>query len=633
MKLDLSKLGPALGLVALCLLLTLLTPTFLTADNLTNVLLQSAITSVLAVGMTFVILTAGIDLGVGSVLALSGIVFGHAMFVWNLPLVAGLLIALLVGAITGFVNGVLITKGNLPPFIATLGMMSAARGLAYVVSGGRPYSGYGELSPTFLKLSNASVMILAMLCIFAGAWVLLTKTVFGRAVYAIGGNEEAAWLSGIPTHKVLIQVYTLCGALAGLAAIMQTSRLDSANANAGIMFELNAIAAVVIGGTSLTGGAGSVLGTLGGALIISVLNNGLNLLNVDPNVQPLVLGFVIVLAVLLDQWKSQLGDTLRRNWTKSPLGMGLAGLIMVGLVLNGAWSYRKAQAASDAAATYRIAMVLKTLNNPFWVDMQGAALQAAENKNVKLLVQAPPQETDLERQTQIVENMIQKKVDAIVLAPCGAKELVGVVKQANEAGIPVFVVDSRLDKHVVETQGAKFCSFIGSDNYKGGELAGERMAKALDGKGKVALLEGITGHGSTDARKRGFESALANFPELEIVASQPANADQEKAFSVTQNMFQANPEIEAIFCCNDVMAMGAVRALEGMGRSDVLVVGFDASDDARAAIKKGTMLASVAQYPDDMGRQSIELAVQYLSGKTVPETVGTKVEVIDNQSK
>ena len=508
MKFDLSKLGPAVGLVGLCALLTLLTPTFFTPSNLTNVLLQSAITSVLAVGMTFVILTAGIDLGVGSVLALCGVMVGQALLVWQLPLLLGLMIALAVGSLCGWINGVLITKGKLPPFIATLGMMSAARGMAYVVSGGRPYSGYGETHPGFLTISNAAVMIFLMFAVFALAWFLLRSTTFGRSVYAIGGNQEAAWLSGIPTDRVLIQVYVLCGFLSGLAAIMQTSRLDSANANAGIMFELNAIAAVVIGGTSLMGGAGSVMGTLGGALIISVLNNGLNLLNVNPNVQPLVLGAVIVLAVLLDQWKAQLGVKFKELWTRSPALVAVATTVLAVAVLAGAWSYRSAQAQAAANSKYQVAVVLKTLNNPFWVLVQEAIEKEAPQHDVGLIIQAPAQETDVERQTQIVENMISKGVDAIILAPCGGKELVGVVKDANDAGIPVFIVDSKLDPEVVESQGASFDSFIGSDNYKGGMLAGERLAQELNGAGNVALLEGITGHESTDARRDGFLEAL-----------------------------------------------------------------------------------------------------------------------------
>jgi ribose transport system substrate-binding protein len=247
-------------------------------------------------------------------------------------------------------------------------------------------------------------------------------------------------------------------------------------------------------------------------------------------------------------------------------------------------------------------------------------------------VQAPPQETDVERQVQIVENMIQKDVDAIILAPCGAKELVGVVKQANEAGIPVLIVDSKLDQSVLDSQGARYDTFVGSDNFKGGELAGEFLAKALGGKGNVALLEGITGHESTDARRDGFLAALKRYPALHLVVTQPGNADQEKAFSVTQNMFQANSDIQGLFACNDVMALGALRALEGMDRGDVRVVGFDASDDVRAAIGKGTMLGSIAQYPDEMGRLGVVNAVKLLQGERVPNAIGTKVEVVDSSA-
>lgn len=631
MKFDVSKLGPAIGLVLLCGLLSLLTPAFLTVDNLQNVLLQSTITAVLAVGMTFVILTAGIDLGVGSVLALSGVTMGYTLKA-GVPLVLALLLGLVIGSACGLINGLLITKGKLPPFIATLGMMSAARGMAYVVSGGRPFSGFGQEHPNFLSLSAPPVMIGLMILIFAVAWFVLNSTTFGRAVYAIGDNEEAAWLSGIPTQTSLTAVYTLCGFLAGLAAILQTARLDSANANAGMMFELNAIAAVVIGGTSLMGGAGSVLGTLGGALIISVLNNGLNLLNVDPNVQPLVLGAVIVFAVWLDQSRAVLGDRIRTLRERQPLLASALSLLLVAGAVGSAWSYRQSQADLASSSNYEVAMVLKTLNNPFWVDMQKAGLEQARSSKVRLLVQAPPQETDVERQRQIMENMIQRKVDAIILAPCGAKELVGVVKEANLAGIPVLVVDSKLDQEVLQSQAADFSTYIGSDNFKGGELAGQFLAEKLQGEGKIALIEGITGQESTDARRDGFLAALSAYPELEVVVSQPGNCDQEKAFSVTQNMFQSQPDIDGIFCCNDVMAMGALRALDGMGNQDVQVVGFDASDDARASIAQGRMLASVAQYPSEMGRLSVLHAVDILSGQSLPEAIGTKVEVISKTS-
>ncbi|HEY3998803.1 MAG TPA: sugar ABC transporter substrate-binding protein, partial [Candidatus Xenobia bacterium] len=172
-------------------------------------------------------------------------------------------------------------------------------------------------------------------------------------------------------------------------------------------------------------------------------------------------------------------------------------------------------------------------------------------------------------------------------------------------------------------------TFIGSDNRKGGDLAGEYLAQALHDHGNVAVIEGFAGHETGDQRKGGFNDAIARHPGIHIVASQPANWEQEKAFNVTQNVLQAHPEVQGIFCCNDVMAMGALEALSSANRKDVLLVGFDASADARKAIKAGTMLASVAQYPSEMGRISVESAVNLLGGKSLPPYIPTKVEVID----
>ncbi len=609
-----GRLAPALGLLALCGWLSLMTSAFLTPDNLANVLLQSAINAVLAAGMTFVILTGGIDLSVGSVLALSGMVLGR-LLQSGVPWPAAVLLGLLVGALLGLVNGLLITRGKLPPFIATLGMMSAARGLALVFSGGRPESGF---EPGFLALGEGPALLALMGVVYALAWLTLQRTVFGRSVYAVGGNEQAAWLSGIDTAAVKSLVYVLSGLLAGLAAAMLTARLNSAQPIAGVMYELDAIAAVVIGGTSLAGGQGSVLGTLLGALIMSVLRNGLNLLEVSADMQQVVIGVVIILAVLLDRSRAQLGTPRAR------LALGLCLVLVVALSL-----WWRSGAAGEGP---QIAMVLKTKNNPFWVDMEQAAQEAADRAGVRLIVQAPERETDVEKQMQIVENLIQKRVDALILAPCGSKEIVPAIRKANQAGIPVLIVDTRVDPEALQQAGAKVIAFIGSDNLKGGELAGDFLAERLKGKGRVVLLEGIAGHETVDARKRGFLAALEKHPGLVLAASQTANAEQEKAFNVTQNLLQTDPDVQGLFACNDVMALGALQACKAMRRSDILIVGFDASDDARAAIRDGTMAGSVAQYPREMGRLGVESALELLSGKTISDTLPTKVDVID-QSK
>ena len=260
------QLGTLLGLLSLCVVLWILTPYFLTLSNLLNVVEQSSVIAIMAAGMTFVIITAGIDLSVGSVLALSGVVMATLLQA-GVPLPLALAASLVSGFLCGMLNGVLITRGRLPPFISTLGMMSVARGAALLVTQGRPVSGFSE---SFRNLASGEILyvpipILIMLLVYLAAAVLLGKTGFGRHVYAIGGNEEAALLSGVDVRKVKALVYGICGMLSGLAAVILmlaavilTARLNSAQPIAGIMYELDAIAATVIGGTSLMGGEGTV---------------------------------------------------------------------------------------------------------------------------------------------------------------------------------------------------------------------------------------------------------------------------------------------------------------------------------------------------------------------------------------
>ncbi len=295
------RLGTLAGFVGLCLLLAALSPHFLTVSNLLNVMEQTAINAVIALGMTFVILSGGIDLSVGSLLALAGVVLASGLAAgWPVPL--ALAVGLATGAACGLLNGVLVTLGRLPPFIATLGMMSVARGAALLYTDGRPISGFVADFRVLAtgRVALVPVPVLVTLAAYLVAHFVLTRTRFGRYVYAIGGNQEAARLSGVPVRCHKTMVYGLSGLTSGLAAAILTARLNSAQPIAGIMYELDAIAATVIGGTSLLGGSGTLGGTLIGALIMGVLRNGLNLLGISSFLQQVVIGLVIVGAVLID---------------------------------------------------------------------------------------------------------------------------------------------------------------------------------------------------------------------------------------------------------------------------------------------------------------------------------------------
>ena len=284
---------------------------------------------------------------------------------------------------------------------------------------------------------------------------------------------------------------------------------------------------------------------------------------------------------------------------------------------------------SDHAGKPLIAIVLKTLNNPFFIDMQEGAQAAARKLEVELIVQAPEREVDVEKQMQIIENLIQRKVSAICVAPSGSKEIVPAILKANQAKIPVIAIDTRVDRNAQAESGAVILSFIGSDNKDGGRIAGEFVSQRLGGIGKVAILEGIPGHETGDARLRGFHEALEGHKGIVIVASQTANWERDQGFNVFRNILQAHPDVKAVFACNDMMALGAIEAIAAVGRKGkIIVVGFDAIKDSRQAIVNGDMHASIAQHPEEMGRLAVETALKAINGENVSSEIPVGIELI-----
>lgn len=301
-KSSLLKYISLIGLLLICIVITLISPRFLTVSNILNVLTQVSVNAILAIGMSFVILTGGIDLSVGSVLAITGaVVASFAKSGGNI--LPGIIVAIIIGAVIGLFNGLLVSKGKIQAFIVTLAGMTIFRGVTYVYTNGNPISGLGD-NISFIgndSLFGIPIPIILIIIVLIIAWYALNQTRFGRYLYALGGNEDSARLSGINTGKIKTLVYVISGITAAIGGIIVTSRIGSASPNAGTGFELDAIAAVVLGGTSLAGGEGNVTGTIIGALIIGVLNNGLNLMSVNPFYQSIVKGAVILLAVLLDK--------------------------------------------------------------------------------------------------------------------------------------------------------------------------------------------------------------------------------------------------------------------------------------------------------------------------------------------
>ncbi|OIJ90535.1 substrate-binding domain-containing protein [Streptomyces monashensis] len=613
--------GALTALIVLVIALSALSGDFLTTDNLLNIGVQAAVTAVLAFGVTFVIVSAGIDLSVGSVAALSATVLAWSATQHGVPVALAVVLGLGTGVVAGLVNGFLIAYGKLPPFIATLAMLSVGRGLALVISQGSPIAFPASVSHLGDTLGGwLPVPVLVMVVMGLIAALVLGRTYIGRSMYAIGGNEEAARLSGLRVPQQKLAIYALSGLFAAVAGVVLASRLSSAQPQAADGYELDAIAAVVIGGASLAGGTGKASGTLIGALILAVLRNGLNLLSVSAFWQQVVIGVVIALAVLL--------DTVRRKAGASPVAGGPGGgkgrqaatyalAVVVTVAIVGATSFL--HTGSSDARNPRMGLSLSTLNNPFFVQIRAGAQAEAKKLGVDLTV--TDAQNDASQQANQLQNFTSSGLGAIIVNPVDSDAAGNSVKAADKAGIPVVAVDRGVNKADVN-------ALVASDNVAGGELAARTIAEKLGGKGKIVILQGQAGTSAARERAAGFAQGLKAYPGIQVLAQQPADFDRTKGLDVMSNLLQAHPDVQGVIAANDEMALGAVKALGAKAGKSVQVVGFDGTPDGLTAVRNGTLYASVAQQPSQLGRIAVDNALKAVQGKKVEPTVKVPVKVV-----
>jgi ribose transport system permease protein len=616
--------GALTALIVLVVALSALSGDFLTTDNLLNIGVQAAVTAILAFGVTFVIVSAGIDLSVGSVAALSATVLAWSATSEGVPVALAVVLAVATGIVCGLVNGFLISYGKLPPFIATLAMLSVARGLSLVISQGSPIafpesvSHLGDTLGGWLPVPVLVMVVMGLLTAF-----VLGRTYIGRSMYAIGGNEEAARLSGLRVKRQKLAIYALSGLFAAAAGIVLASRLSSAQPQAAQGYELDAIAAVVIGGASLAGGTGKASGTLIGALILAVLRNGLNLLSVSAFWQQVVIGVVIALAVLL--------DTVRRKAGATPVTAGSGGkgrqavtyllAAVVAAAVVGATSFL--HGGSSAARTERIGLSLSTLNNPFFVQIRAGAEEQAKELGVDLTV--TDAQNDASQQANQLQNFTSEGVGSIIVNPVDSDAAGPSVRAANQADIPVVGVDRGVNK-------ADTAALVASDNVEGGRLGARALAEKLGGKGTIVILQGQPGTSASRERGAGFAAGLKEFPGIRVVARQPADFDRTKGLDVMTNLLQAHPGIDGVFAENDEMALGAIKALGAKAGTSVQVVGFDGTPDGLKAVEAGTLYASVAQQPRELGRIAVDNALRAAEGETTEEMVKVPVKVVTKEN-
>ncbi|MFD0903467.1 ABC transporter permease/substrate-binding protein [Actinomadura sediminis] len=613
----LGENGALAGLVILVLALAVASDDFLTVTNLLNVGVQAAVVAILAFGATFVIVTAGIDLSVGSVAALSAVVLAWTATEQGMPWPVALVFAIAAGLAAGLVNGLLITYGKLPPFIATLAMLGIARGLALVISDGSPIAFPGavtRLGDTIGEYLPVPVLVMIVMGLLTA--LILARTYSGRAMYAIGGNEEAARLSGIRVDRQKLVTYALSGAFAAVAGIVLASRLASAQPQAAEGYELDAIAAVVIGGASLSGGKGRAFGTLVGALILAVLRNGLNLLSVSAFWQQVVIGVVIALAVLL--------DTVRRRgvkfgprtfWAGGGAAVAVIVALSAGLALTGN--------GGGAAGGTKIGLSVSTLNNPFFVQFRDGAQAEAERLGVDLTVSDA--QNDASQQVDQVQNYVSQGMEAIIVNPVDSDAAAPAVQAANRADIPVIAADRTVN-------GAGVAQLVASDNVAGGKLAAEEMAELLGGEGRIVILQGQPGTSASRERGQGFAEGIAAHPGIEVVAKQPADFDRTKGLNVMTNLLQSHPDVDGVFAENDEMALGAIKALGDRAGGDVKVVAFDGTPAGIEAVRNGTMNATVAQQPRLLGKMAVESALKAADGEELPADAPVPVKIATREN-
>ncbi|MEU9782730.1 substrate-binding domain-containing protein [Streptomyces phaeochromogenes] len=615
--------GALTALIILVIAMSALSGDFLTTDNLLNIGVQAAVTAILAFGVTFVIVSAGIDLSVGSVAALSATVLAWSATSEGVPVWIAVILAIATGIACGLVNGVLISYGKLPPFIATLAMLSVGRGLSLVISQGSPIAFPESVSHLGDTLGGwLPVPVLVMIVMGLITALILGRTYIGRSMYAIGGNEEAARLSGLRVKKQKLVIYALSGLFAAAAGIVLASRLSSAQPQAAQGYELDAIAAVVIGGASLAGGTGKASGTLIGALILAVLRNGLNLLSVSAFWQQVVIGVVIALAVLL--------DTVRRKAGATPVTAGAGGssglkgpqavkyglaVVLVAAIVGGLSIFNNGSSSSNP----KVGLSLSTLNNPFFVQIKEGAQAEAKKLGADLTV--TDAQNDASQQANQLQNFTSEGVDSIIVNPVDSDAAGPSVRSANKSDIPVVGVDRGVNK-------AETAALVASDNVEGGKLGAKALAEKLGGKGKIVILQGLAGTSASRERGAGFAEGLKAYPGIDVVAKQPADFDRTKGLDVMTNLLQAHPDVQGVFAENDEMALGAVKALGSKAGKSVQVIGFDGTPDGLKAVKEGTMYASVAQQPKELGRIAVENALRAADDKEVEKTVKVPVKVV-----
>lgn len=635
----------AVALLAEIVVFALLGDRFLTLENGFEIVRLSVELGLLAVAMTLVIVTGGIDLSVGSMMGLAAVTFGWLTAARGWPWPVAVLVTLLVGAGCGAVNGLLIARLRIPALIVTLGTFSLFRGLAEGATGA--ILNFTTFTPRFLWWGQGYLAggIPAQLPVFvavvAAFWVLLQRSTFGRSLYAIGHSEVAARYAGLPTARHLSWVYVLCSLTASLAAMLYVARVGQAKADAGTEYELLAICAVVLGGTSIFGGSGTIRGTLLGLFAVAVLENGLRMAGLPAELKGVLVGGLLIGAIAAPK----LGALLRAE--SGPVGEEefemknihvavLSVAMLLGAMMIAAsnyavagrldkvvdtWAVHPSAPAAAPAATPEtppakklvVALMPKSKGDPYFVSCRQGAEEAARELGVELLWDGPT-ETDEAKQNEVAEAWITKGVDVIAVSVQSPVAISTVLRKAKARGIGVLTWDA-------DAQPDARDYFINQATPEGiGYTLVDEANRVLGGQGKFAIITSTLTAANQNEWIKHIRTRLETYPGLELVTIEPGEDQLDKAMQKTQNVLKAYPDVTLIMAISAPAVPGAAEAVKQSGRQDVKVIGLSLPNMCKPYLKAGIVDCIVLWNTGDLGYLTVQAAAALKSGKLTPET-------------
>lgn len=591
---------------------------FFTASNFFEVMRFSVELGLLAIALTPVIITGGIDLSVGSMMGLAAVVFGAAWHDWGFPLPAAALVALLLGCAGGAFNAVLISRLNLPPLIVTLGSFSMFRGIAEGLT--HAAVNYTDFPKSFLFLGQGYLwgvipaQLPIFLVVFIAYFILLHRSVLGRAFYAIGFTINGARYAGIPVAKRIGLVYLLSGVVSSVAAIIYVAHLGQARSDAGTGYELDAITAVVLGGTSVFGGRGTLWGTLFGLFSLSVLQNGLHLAALPSELTGVLTGTLLVIVISLDRLHIRRQRAIRAvvqlqeefNDVKNSQVAILCGTILAAAAIvagTNVWLVRSlgrpsAVPATNAAATsgHRpvIAVMPKAKGDPYFVSARVGAEDAARELGVELIWDGPTG-LDAARQNELIENWITRKVDVIAVAVENKGGISSVLRKARERGIHVLTWDADAEPDAREF-------FANQATAEGiANTLTDEAARLLNGKGEFAIITGALSAANQNEWIAFIKKRLEKYPGLKLATIRPSDDDRDKAFAETQTLLKVYPQVKLMMAISAPAVPGSAEAVRQAGRKDVNVIGLSLPSICKPYVHDGTVQTVVLWSTHDLG--------------------------------